>query len=431
MSKRLFSSLVMLALIKKIETNKDVQPTDEQWAKTIRSDHGQELQEHPVVFLTPEEEAEARDYLIWFKESDIRIADDATRVVRGTHVAEIIDFLKVTQNERAAEAEHSPTGDERIPFPSNYKTPTCFDEWYYVASIWRLTLAMAEVPYRDAAFGTDDCRISPLPEEWVEKLNHCLKTTDTSTVTPAPRGPNLPLKRRHLDAILPASDIGTDLSGFFDGIIIDVWCQILLQNRNERKPGCTVMIPPHSLDLLTATPTGVAENIASVDKRIDMILFPRIIKERDHCILVVAHPQEQIIAVYDSLGSKSTKVLRKSNAWMDEDPGDAEKEIWQVSWIDCPLQAGEHACAVFMFINAMCVILGRKPAEMYSCRDTLFLRRFIAAVVCTGELPEKVAELADNGGELPEKAEKLPDNGGRMPDDGEKSPEYGPEDMES
>ena len=428
----------MLALIKKIESNKDCQPGDEQWAKTIETDHGQELQEHPVIFLTIEEEDEARAYLSWFKESDIRIADDATRVVRGTHVAEIIEFLKVTHNAHAAGAEHSSTGDERIPLPSNYRTPTCFDEWYIVTSTWRLTLAMADISYHDAAFGTDDCRISPLPEEWVEKLNDCLKITNASAVIPAPRGPNLPLKRRHLDSILPASDDGTDLSGLFDGIVIDVWCYILLQNRNRRKPGCTVMIPPHSLDLITATPTDIAKNIASVDKRVDMILFPTIIKERDHCILVVAYPQKQLIAVYDSLGTKSTKALRKTHPWLLVDPGDPEKDLWQVSWMESQLQGGEHACAVFMFINAMCVVLGRKPAEIYTSRDTLFLRRFIAAVICKGELPEKVAQLADNGGELSEKvAEKvaeLADNGGESSGEVEGLPgNVGelPEEMES
>ena len=388
MSSRLFSSVVMLALINNIGGNKDLNATDGQWAETIDAKHGQELRGHPVVFLTEEEDSEARAYLAWYKESDLDIADDSTRAIRSTHVAEIVEFLKTTQKDDDATDEHGPTVDERITFPINHRTPTSFDEWYIVTSIWRLTLAMANASYQDAAFGSGDCCINSLPKEWVEKLNECLKTTDPSAAIPAPKGPNLPIKRRHLDSILPATNEGMDLSGFSDGIILEVWCQILRLNREQRKPGCTVMIPPHSLELATATPIEVAENTASVNNRIDMIVFPTIIKEQDHCILVVAYPQKHTLAIYDSLGSKSTKELQKSKPWLEESSGDPEDEVWQVMWMGCPQQGEEFASGVSMFINAMFVILGRSPRGKYTPQDTLFLRRFVAAVICMGKLPE-------------------------------------------
>ena len=391
MCPRLFSSLVMLALIKAIGGDKDSTVTDEEWAGAMETEHGQELQEQPAIFLTEKEDDRARVYLALYKKSGINIADEATRAIRQTHVAEILDFLNTTQDDSEARTDHGPKPEEQVGFLSNYKMPTSFDEWYIVASIWRLTRIVAHISYQDAAFGTGDCCIGSLPKEWVEKLNECMEITDASAVIPAAKGPNLPLRRRHLESILPASHDDNDLSGYFDGILIDVWCQILLLHRERLKPGRTLMIPPYSLEAVTETPIGIAMNAMSVNDRIDMILIPRIIKEHDHCILAVAYPQSHSLDIYDSLGSKSTKVLQKDSDWYRQDPGDPQKDVWQVTWIDCPLQGGECASVIFMFINAMCVILDQDPADRYGPRDTLFLRRFIAAVICIGRLPDNVS----------------------------------------
>ena len=114
----------------------------------------------------------------------------------------------------------------------------------------------------------------------------------------------------------------------------------------------------------------------------------------------MAFPQKHVMEVYNSLGLSSTRGLQKDCPWLKEDCSEQGKEApaeqetvtvpWDVQWCECPPQGEEDACGIFMLINALFVCLDKDPEGGYSQQDVLFLRRYIAAVICMGELPPSV-----------------------------------------
>lgn len=389
MSSRAFSSVVLNELLKEIEQIEEgIGLDDEKWAAAMTTKHSRAIQEEPVVYLTEEDNFLARQYLARYKELGMDLADRATRFIRDKHAADIREYLKTKHENQSALIEHDSTEDNQYFLPSDDRAPTCFEEWFAVTEVWRLTLAMKEIPFQDAAFGTPECLLSPLPKPWEDKLNECMQITDGSAILPVPKGYGLSITRHDLNSILPTSDANTDLSGLLSDTIRDQWFRILISYRNQRKPGSTVVVPSDSLDLAAATPQEVSEKAMLVNADIDMILFPTVIKEQDHCILLAACPQRRAIAVYDSLGPESTKALQKKRPWIKEGEVQLEEAVWEVMWLQCTLQGEEAASGVFMFITALLLCRNKTLVGGYSKDDSLFLRRYIAAVICMGELPE-------------------------------------------
>lgn len=387
MSSRAFSSIILRELIKEIEQLAEgICLQDEDWAENATRQYHEAIQEQPLVYLTEEDYELAIEYLAWYKSSGLDIAARATQFIRGNHAAEIIVFLKTKYDNGLEWDDDIITEDIHHPLPSNNDgVPTCFREWLAITQVWRLTLAMSETPFQCAEFG--DCLLSPLPKLWEDKLDECMQITNASGIIPAPKGYGLPLTRRDINSVLPTSDANTDLSGLLTGTLIDRWFRMLVSHRNQRKPGRTVFIHPECLDLATATPEEVAERTMMVNADIDMILFPTIITKQGHCVLLVAFPQKHVIAVYDSLGYESTRKLQ--SAWIKGNSSESETECWEVKWVECPRQVEGDACGVFMFINALFLCSEKDPLDGYSQEDVFFLRRYIAAAICMGELPEK------------------------------------------
>lgn len=390
MHPRLFSSLILRELIKELkQIATGDRPVDEDWGEHMATKYRRELEEQPVVYLEEKDNLDARQCLAWYREYDLNLADRATQGARGNHAAEIRNFLRSKHNGWPVLAEHEGMEDTHYPFPSEDRAPTCFKEWFAVAIVWRLTRAIREVSFQDATIGTAESVIHRLPMIWEGKLDECMQITEASAVVPAPKGGSLPLRRRDIDSVLPASDFEADESGLLTDRIINSWFQILFSHQQKQKPGCTVIVLPDSLDLAAATPEEVAEKVMLVNEDLEMMLFPTVIKERHHCILAVAYPRRKVLTIYDSLGFKSSRALQKDRPWIKENyrPDDGD---WEVIWIECPHQGEEVACGVFMLINALFAVLVKDPAGAYCAEDTMFLRRYIAAIICMGKLPERV-----------------------------------------
>ena len=296
------------------------------------------------------------------------------------------------ERHESGEEKHESEEEDYYPFPKDDRAPASFKEWFAVTSVWRLTLAMPEIPYSFATIGKAEGLLCTLPKPWEEKLEECLKITEASAIVPVPRGWDLPLRRRDIDSILPTKNLDTHESGLLSNGVISSWFQILLAHREKTMPGCTVFVPPDSLDLAGSTPREVAEKKRMVNAKIDTVLFPTIIKEQDHCLLVVAYPQRNVLIVLNSQGTESTKELRTDRPWMQaKDVKDKPKGgDWDVLWVECPHQRAEVACGVFMLINALFIIMVKDPSKGYSHQDAMFLRRYVAAVICMGKLPEKM-----------------------------------------
>ena len=410
MSPRLISSIILRDIIEEIEQvgkgrhlGEMITPLeritldDEDWAETVAKKYHRALQEHPVVVLTEEENSQAREYLARYKEVGLDIPERATQSIRGNHAIEIRNFLKAMHYDEPQYSLWESSGgiwDVWDFLPHDNQDPACFKEWFAVIQVWRLTLAKAEIPFKDAAIGTSACVLGSLPKLWEDKLDECMQITSASAIIPTPRGRGLPVTRHDLNSVLPTLNISPDSPGLVTDTIIDRWFQILTSRRDQRKRGSTVFIHPDSLELAAATPQEVAENMLLVDADIEMILFPTVIKEQDHCILFVALPQSHVIVVYDSLGPESTKRLQKNLSWIKETGLKPETRFWEVTWMKSPKQGQADACGVFMLINAMLIAEGRDPDGGYSQEDAMFLRRYIAAVICMGELPEKRVPLS-------------------------------------
>ena len=403
MSSRLFSSIILRELIKEIEQmgrgmhlgkritlEKGLTFEDEEWAEAMTKKHHRALHDHPVVVLTEQENAQAREYLARYKEVGLDIPDRATSLIRDEHAGEVRDFLKAKHNDQPEAIVWAITGVtwdiwDSPPFETG--DPTCFKEWFAVLQVWRLSLAMAETPFPHAATGTLECRLRPLPKLWEDKLDECMRITNPSANIPTPRGQGLPITRADLNSILPTWKASPYSSGLISSTVIDRWFDILKSHRDQSKRGSTVIVNPDSPEMAGATPPEITRNTFRVDRRIDMIMFPTVIKEQDHCVLVVALPQNRVSVVYNSLGPESTKSLEKTHPWIMEVRLKKETRGWETEWMKCPRQDEADLCGVFMLINALIVVEEKSPDGMYSQEDALFLRRFIAAVICMGELP--------------------------------------------
>lgn len=391
MSSYVFSSIILRKLLEEIEQlGEGIGLSNEKWAGTMMTKYRRELQEQPVVYLTDAENYQIRDYLYWYKECGLNLADRATQYIRGNHATETRKFLKSKHDGWPVMDDHERVAETHYPLPSDGEPPTSFKEWFAVTLVWRLTLAMTELSYQDAAIGTSQSIIRGLPIAWEQKLDECMQITDASAVVPAPKNWSFPLKRRDINSILPMSYNDANPSGLVNDAIMKSWFQILLSHRKECKLGDTVNIFPDSLDIAGSTPREVAEKAVLVNADIEMMLFPTVIKEQDHSILVVVYPKRKAVAVYNSLGHDSTKTLTKNRPWLKERYRPMGEDPWETIWIECPHQGEEMACGVFMLINALFAALIKDPANGYSAEDTLFLRRYIAAVICMGKLPEKV-----------------------------------------
>ena len=389
MSSHPFSSLVMRELLKEIvQIGEGIRLDDADWANGIAAKYFDTIRDLPVVYLTEEENLRARGYLTRYKESGLDIADRATLLIRGKHAKEMREVLKAKQDDRLASAGQDSTEEIQYTLPSNDSAPTSFKEWFAVAQVWRLTVAMAEISFQNASLGTPGCFLGPLPKIWEDKLNECMQVTDTKAVVPTPRGYGLPVTRNDINSVLPTFDGSADVSGLLNDGILDRWFRIVVSNRNQRKPESTVYIHPESLDLASATPQQVTENVLLVNDDIELILFPTIIKQQDHCILLAAFPHRNLIAVYDSKGPESTAMLQRTLPWIKRYSHEPKEDFWQVMWMECPQQGEEDACGIFMCINALLISSEKGPVDVYSNFDTLFLGRYIAATICMGELPQ-------------------------------------------
>lgn len=391
MNSRLFSSLVLRELIKELEQIEvgECPPVDENWAEHMATKYRRELQLQPVVYLEESENFEARECLGWYKDYGLNLAERATQGVRSNHATEIRDYLQKKHNGWPVMAEHEGLEDTHYPFPRENTPPFCFKEWFAVAITWRLIRVMKEVSFQDAAIGTSESLIHPLPMMWEDQLDECMRLEKGWAVVPAPNSGSLPLRRRDIESVLPKLDVEPDGSGLLtDGIMIS-WFRIILSDRQRSKPASTVVIHSDSLSLVGQTPMEVAEQAWSVNEYLDLMLFPTVIKERDHCILAVAYPQRRVLTIYDSLGFKSTKALQKDRPWIKEHYRPKEGN-WEVIWMECPHQGEEMACGVFMLINALFAVLVKDPQGGYCPEDSMFLRRYVAAVICVGGLPGKI-----------------------------------------
>ena len=396
MSSRAFSSIVLRQIIKDIqEFEKAFDRDGEDWAESIMTKHRRAIQEQPVVYLTKEENSRAREYNAWFiqHKHGWDPANQATFVFRDKHAAEIRKFLNAADDKGLGLIEHDTTEDTLDFLPSDDGPPTCFKEWFAVNQVYRLLLVMPEISFQDAASGTPGCGISHLPKLWEDKLDECMQITDARAILPIPSGYGLPITRYSLESVLPTSD-GADSRGLLSNAVMDPWFGILVAQRNQQKRNSTQFIQADSLELVAATPQEVAENAAKVNADLDMILFPTVINgHNQHCILIVAFPKKHVIAVYDSLGPESTKQAQKQRPWIEKKRRQSEKMSWEVKWLKCPQaprSGANHGFADFMFINALLVCSDKDPLHRYSQEDTLFLRRFIAAVICMKELPQPI-----------------------------------------
>ena len=381
-----FSSLVLREVIREIGMiGEAVRRHDEDWAEAMEAEFGLAINKQPVVFLTPVQNQRVFVYLSYYRSTGLDLVERATHLMRDEHAADIRAFLKAKYQSHGSD-EFTEIPDEYLP--SGDGPLRSLKEWIAINMVWRLAGAMPGLSFQIAEFGTPDCSLDPLPYTWIEKLNDVMQITDPTAILPIPKAPGGFFTRRALDSILPKSDTHANRTGLLDGKVIDRWFQILVSHRDKTKPGQTFFIHPDSLDVVGSSPQEVVEKAFMVNADADIVLFPTVITEKDHCILVAVFPHRYTVVVYDPLGPKSTKSLLEKRRWLKEGYSRPGTEEWEVIWMTCTEQGDEAACGVFMLMNALFVSLGRDPSDRYGTSDVLFFRQYVAAVICMGELPQ-------------------------------------------
>lgn len=369
---------------------------EEEWVHAMTDKYYRTVLEQPVVWMTEGDRFSAGEYLAKFENKGVSVADTATKLDRSKHAADIRKFLKANHDDPPPWMYRGRAENIQDSLPCDDGAPTSFKEWFAVYAVWRMTRALKEVSFQVAAYGRFDCLINSLPKPFEDKLDECLRITDASAIIPAPNGHGLPITRKAINSVLITSDDDTSVPGFVSNDVIDRWFHILVSERNRHKPGSTVFIHPQSLELVGTTHQKVAENRALIDRDVDTVLFPTMFPggDEEHCVLLVAFPKRRTIGIYDPRGSGSAKRLRENHSWVEKaQPGESAliaPWVIRLMEMDNPMQLEDDACGVFMLINALCLCLAKTPYHTYNQDDVMFLRRYIAAVICMGELPEPV-----------------------------------------
>ena len=380
---------------KKIILEKKLTYEDKAWAEAMKKKHCSANNEQPVVIVTGRENARARDYMTRYGEVGVDISDEVTLAMRPQHAIEIRDFLKTMHHDRPESIVCTlPEGFLDIWgfLPWENGLPKCFKEWFALMQVWRLSMGAPENAFQDAAFGTPECPLGPLPKPWEDKLDECMQITndsalDSAIVTP-PKGRSLFVTRQDLNSVLPTWDSNPFFSGLLSSTIIERWFQILTSHQDQRKRGKTICVHLDDISLGNATPQELADRMLDVEPDIKLILFPTVIKERKHCILLAAIPEDHEMLLYDPLGVESTRKLQEKVTCIKDTREIEQKQPWGLTWMNCPEQREADACGVFMLVNAIFFGEGKSPRGLYSQKDALFLRRYIAAVICMGMFPD-------------------------------------------
>lgn len=203
---------------KKIALEKRLTFEDVAWAEAMMKKHCRANDEIPVVILTEEETAQARDYLARYGEIGVDIADEATKFFYCNYAAKIRDFLKTMDNDRPGnEVWTTAEGFLDIcgALPKDNGAPKCFNEWFALMQVWRLSLGVTGIPF-EAVNGTFELYLEHLPKSWEDKLDECMQFTHPSAAIPG-----LFVTREDLNSILHTWDSNPFLSGLVTGAIID------------------------------------------------------------------------------------------------------------------------------------------------------------------------------------------------------------------
>ena len=370
-----FSSSVLRELLKKIRDRKMQSPA-QKWASHIENTHAVELIEEPCVMLPSDEFEQAHRYLnIVYK----AVGEDLVKAFSGptkdTHLAKfkqpqatLPDSAAIHETMEVGTIAHRDARNEAkvdLPIVKMHSTPA----------------------------------IASLPSPWQHTLNNILSRTNCSETVAHYN--QVPITRADIATIVPTREMErakyNSPKGWVNDSMIDIFLRIVSAARNKRdRKQSTVVINSFVVQKLHHTDPKASAKKAGLDisslSSIDLILFPT--HFGGHWILIVASPQTRTLENYDSMKTGKTSPLAAVHRWIRDATGESWSGEWHVKEPDCPQQLDGSICGICVCVNALLVAIGFETSGAYSPReDDEALRRFVAVVVCKGELPYPMPDI--------------------------------------
>ena len=241
--------------------------------------------------------------------------------------------------------------------------------------------------------------ISPLPEEWKQKVVKAMATERPDEALTPP--PAIQLTRKDFGTLLPQSGIDA-ARGWLNDEIVNRFLEHITERAVEKEQWQAGSGPaPYfafSSHWMTRIATSGAPAVSRWGRR-KKIQGTNVLKAKilyipicvgNHWTLLTILPQERKVEYLDSLGGIGQNFVAKAFEWLAHELKDLWKaDEWTVVTDRSNLQTNSSDCGVFTVMNAFAMLRGLRPDETVKAVDMDLARWQIAATLlhggCTGE----------------------------------------------
>lgn len=381
MSRHLSTTFVTEILIETQKSENEFTRRDLHWVQAFEEKRIADLEGRKVI-LVKKEEAErlyALDTELQKRGINVmaKVLGKSKRIFDSKHYTAVKKiFGGTSDNIRAIVADG---GMEDIQlyrdFLSTAESTLSFSEWHEITTAYRVRAPWVTVAAPKGESELSTCLLNDVPTWWKEDLSEKLAIKDPGEVLVTSLNER-DITREEISALVP--DKAMDISGgWLNFVIVDAYFQILANSA----PTNTGVIYVAGFVLGKLAKPSKAAIVANA------ILLPLYLEGSRHWVLFLIGFARKTMIYMDSLGTGMQDTVEKVLTWVQELMGESHRESWTVMQKECPVQAEEASCGVCMCINAVLSSQEGDVSTAYSAKDIPWLRRWIAAIICQGQLP--------------------------------------------
>ena len=243
--------------------------------------------------------------------------------------------------------------------------------------------------------------VKPLTEKWSARVDKAMATPSKSSILATARG--IELSRKDFGTLLPARN-GNDGIGWLNDEIVNAYVgsavdRVLEKEGFDRKRGTPPPMHAFNTNWYNTVSTKGVQAVARWSKRaklegakllqVEQILFP--INDSSHWTLLAVSGTRKRIWYLDSLGGVSitggkNKYVNAAREWLRMELKEkyVEDEWELMQGRPSPMQNNGVDCGVFTCFNAVAVVRGLVPEDVYGAVDMNEGRRMIAGTLIGG-----------------------------------------------
>ncbi|KAL7948186.1 hypothetical protein V8C42DRAFT_313714 [Trichoderma barbatum] len=230
--------------------------------------------------------------------------------------------------------------------------------------------------------------VSPLSNEWIEKIINTIEVPEAEVVATTCQG--IPLRKHDFATVVAAKTWLND--EIVNGALAELEKQINLAagitDYKQQGRKCLVMNSffwPRVKEAGGKKTQSILRRMGVTPKNLllmDTILVP--ICQDYHWTVLVVQPKQRKVMHLDSFNRRSPHT-DLALAWMSDYLGDLyHAKPWQVMALRTPQQNNGYDCGVHVITNGICLALGLDPLKSYNGEDMPLQRLRIAGMLLNG-----------------------------------------------